>query len=394
MFTSAARRFAIRGLLFLAPFLLIIFTFEWMLWRTGETLPVTAVLSRQEREPKTLWLRSLIGQSFYAYKWEGIRKTRPRVLALGSSRVTRFRAPMFGPESGAFYNAGTMIQNLDDLENYVHTLGHGSTPGVILLGLDHWWFNDDWPTQEGFEEGITSDSALTWQAHLFLMRKFRRNLQKLREVEPQRNRIGVAALRLNEGFLLDGSKLGQEAPHTAAGWAFKDREDPTIISRVRKGIGRFQNTTGISQPRVVQLRRILQQFKDKGVYVLAFAPPINAESVALMEKIPGQRTLWREFRATMPRLCKEFGFPYVDATTTKLLGADDRYMKDGIHAEQTFHVLLLREWLKQPAAEKQLPGTRERVNALIAAPRTNFWYPDYAVVTAKRPSALATSGQL
>jgi hypothetical protein len=54
------------------------------------------------------------------------------------------------------------------------------------------------------------------------------------------------------------------------------------------------------------------------------------------------------------------------------LGLDDRYMIDGIHAEETFHVHMLRRMLGDPRLAALLPGTLPVLDAALSSPKTNF----------------------
>src|SRR5260370_798126 len=118
------RRFIAVTACFWAPVLALVALCEVLLWRVGETLPVAQVLDRQLVKPGK-FLRQA-SQDFYSYKYYGIKRTTPRTLILGSSRVMEFRAEMFGIQLAQppweFYNAGGLIENLQDLEDFADKL--------------------------------------------------------------------------------------------------------------------------------------------------------------------------------------------------------------------------------------------------------------------------------
>jgi hypothetical protein len=105
---------------------------EVVLWRTGESWPLAKVLGTQGQRRDALFLRGLLDQSLYAYKWRAVLERRPRVLALGSSRVMKFRAEMFGEDAADFYNAGGLVTSIEDLEQFVERLPADQTPRVVV----------------------------------------------------------------------------------------------------------------------------------------------------------------------------------------------------------------------------------------------------------------------
>ena len=78
----------------------------------------------------------------------------------------------------------------------------------------------------------------------------------------------------------------------------------------------------------------------------------------------------------MPELFRRHGFPLVDASETSAFGMDDRAMSDGEHAEETFHVHVLKAMLRDERLSAMLPGARAALDRAIASPRTNYWEPD------------------
>ena len=324
-------------------------------------------------------MRGLLDQGFYAYKWAGMETAQPRVLTLGSSRAMKFRGQMFAPASGPFYNAGGLVQNLDDLVAFANGLPQ-QKPQVILLGIDMWWLNAARPAHEGYSTGIHYDAARESTAHLLILRKFRRNWPRLRAARAlsSSDRIGLKAKASNEGFRADGS-IAQTAAR-ARQQHFTDPEIPPIAERIRGGQDRFEWTTGVSPQRLEKLRTALQTLQGKGVHVLLYAPPLDSHSARLMATMPQQQRMWASYRTELPRLCRELKIPFCGAWTPAALGLDDRAMFDGVHAEETLHLHILRTWLRDSAARKLLPGTQERVEMLLRSPRTGVWYPDYGAV--------------
>jgi len=85
-----------------------------------------------------LWM----SDEFNRYKMEALKRRRPAVVSLGSSRVMQFRQFMFAPLT--FYNAGGLLQDATDLYAYVDLLDYSSLlpkelskAGIPCVGPTH-----------------------------------------------------------------------------------------------------------------------------------------------------------------------------------------------------------------------------------------------------------------
>ena len=96
-----------RALIFLAPLLLFLGFFEFIFWRARECWPAPWVIAAFHHDPRTLYGPRYFAPDIEEIKLGMLRASRPEIVALGSSRVTQFRAGMFVkvPE-GKFVNAG------------------------------------------------------------------------------------------------------------------------------------------------------------------------------------------------------------------------------------------------------------------------------------------------
>ena len=159
---SQVRRFAIRFVLFCLPLLAIWLPLEWFLWQTGESLPATSVLALQtQSDQEVLYGRGLLNQQFNVYKLAGWRKFKPAIVAVGSSRVWRLRKEAFHPREADFYNAGGMLQCVDDFREMVEMITDGrlSKPEAIIVGFDPWWFKANHPNRTWLNPTSLRDDA-------------------------------------------------------------------------------------------------------------------------------------------------------------------------------------------------------------------------------------------
>lgn len=381
------RPFVLRLILFVVPFIPIAALIEGYLWSTGETWPVAKVHDVQAQRPTAIWMRGSLDQSFYSYKWAGIERTRPRVLAVGSSRVMKFSSKMLAPESGKFYNAGGIIQNIQDLDSFASALTAPLEPQVIFLGIDMWWLNPAYKTEDSFDSGKAYDAAYDWRAHLTIAPKVLSMYRRTRHPAVKKNMtslaaqdgIGLEAILVHRGFRADGY-FQDGIDYTGGPFVDYAPIVPSAADQVRLKSVRFVQAENLSPEGIALLHHALKTLRSKGIIVCTFLPPVTNEIVGLLETVPGQSSLWHQYLQQVPRICKEEGTYFVDANSPKKFGCDDRVMVDGIHCMDTFEVRILREWLKNKPVSEAMPGTARRVSELLAAPGTNRWLPDYAAV--------------
>lgn len=368
------RRFAARVLLFWTPVAACLGLFEAILWTSGETWPVGKVVGYQRSHPDALFLRGALGQAFQPYKLQAVAALRPRVIALGSSRVMQFRARMFGEES--FFNAGGMIQDVDDLESFLDLLPRAAMPKVVLLGVDLWWFNGSVATPPS---DLVTDPARSWSAHLSLIQKMVRRPELMGEMIAALRAgpgaaIGSSARLSGSGFRSDGSMYMKLAlPPSPEQWRFVDREVPPVPVRIRRAMMQFQPAKRIGTGQLRRFEDALDRFRARGVQVIGFAPPLSAEAVALLDSDLRHRGLWRDFKRTMPAVFARRDFAWLDASSTAELGIDDRYLFDGLHGGETLQLYLLRQMLRDARVAAALPAAAPAVEFCLRG-NGNFWY--------------------
>jgi hypothetical protein len=375
------RQFLWRVLSFsLLPGVVLVFG-EAVLYGSGELWPVDRVLAYQRAHADALYLRA-VDQAFYAYKYRGIIQTAPSILVAGSSRTMKFRAEMFGDRAGAFYNAGGLLNSVRDVNDLCETLPSSRTPEVLLLGLDLWWFNAGVPPAYELRSEVDKAGWPTFEQHVLALRwLFTHPSSLAREAVSLTRRsdrnLGINARENGGGFRADGSfRARWPTPRSDAEWRFVDRETPPIIERVRTASANFPPAAAVSPQRLALLDRALTCFDARGVLVVGYLPPFSSEVVAALHSDQRHSRFWLEFTRTMPDVFRAHDFPLVDASELAAFGMDDRAMSDGMHAEETFHVHLLKGLLRDPRVRARVPGAERVLDAALASPSTNYWQPD------------------
>jgi hypothetical protein len=195
------------------------------------------------------------------------------------------------------------------------------------------------------------------------------------------NHLGGTAVLQGSGYRADGS---YQLARPASGFQiapFADRMDPPLVERIRHGLWRFKLPSGVSQGRLALLRQALAEWRRRGTVVLGILPPFSAEGVEELQRNAVQKEFWNGYLREVPRLFAEQGFPCLDASTTAKLGLEDIYLRDGVHAMETWHLHALRNLLKDEKARRALPTALPAVEALLNAPGTNSMFVDYSGIS-------------
>ncbi len=133
-FKSFLQRFVIILILFSIPFALNML----FIVGAGENLSFGRI-TRIQQESGAIY-GTAFNQNTFLYKLELAKLIRPRLVVLGSSRVMTFRQEAF---SVPFVNLGGAMNHLNEGRMFLRELVKFHRPEVVVIGLDMWWFNDE-----------------------------------------------------------------------------------------------------------------------------------------------------------------------------------------------------------------------------------------------------------
>jgi hypothetical protein len=313
---------------------------ELVLWLAGESWSVERVV-RQQGRAETIFQRRLFDSSIPAYKLRAIQIRRPRILVVGSARASQWRAEMFGSQAAAFYNAAGVANSLGDLDSLVDNLPQKYAPSVLLLGLDYWWFNHQIPIHAS---DLTHDEAMAWSSHARVLARMLINPWSL--TAPGSPHIGLQARTQLEGFRRDGS------------WEGTGNTEPPLpgAGGVRSGLLEFPECRVVSRERQQRLTLLLSELRKRSIFVVGYSQPFSAKVLQQLASDPGQKELWREFRAKMPHIFLQFGFVFVDGSDPGALGSNELHVIDHCTGNEWYHRRLLRRMRDDPRVEAVLPS--------------------------------------
>jgi hypothetical protein len=295
------------------------------------------------------------------YKLVGARLRQPRVFAMGSSRALELRADLFTLREGQFYNVGLLTERLHEMRRALAHLpltdpsldgeGRKSPKQAILLGLDQWAFNPNWPNATDnplYEREVGEGGSNVLNA---LQRSFRPvwsdlvagKLQLARLLEGGEN-IGVNARLRGNGFRWDGSYVYADVladPVHAKDYQFKES-----LKRVQQGTKRYEFADDVSPAMIEELRVLLADAKRRDLDIVGYLPPY-APTVEHALKAGGKHAYMQKLDAALRPIFVEAGYPFFDFTSCERIGCSDGEFIDGVHPGVTTAARMVLEMAPQ-----------------------------------------------
>lgn len=289
-----------------------------------------------------------LNQNTFAYKIELVRNVKPRLIALGSSRVLELREEFFNVP---FVNCGGAMNNLEEGRIFLTELFRHHIPEIIILGLDFWWFSDQFTHRETFDYHNNTGADLTLEKlikpyeFLISSKIGPRDYMNILLFKNDRNHItnyknlGLTAIKRSDGFRKDGSYL---YANTIAGFApegqrvagFNDRLDPKR---------RFEFGTDISQNKMNALNEILKLCTYHNVKPVLIIPPVTSFAYQRILSRPKQYGYVFRFQEYI----KSLPFENYDFHDIRKAGASDCECIDGFHIGDVAYQKILLDILRQ-----------------------------------------------
>jgi hypothetical protein len=358
---AVIRRFCWRVGVFFAPLLVLCVLFEFAMWRTGESWPASRVIDTQLSLGTTpsLYGRMLFSQQLNVYKYAMIKRTRPKIVIHGTSRVMQIRDFMFHPVEQWFYNAGGMMQSPQDVATYAERIRNGDLPKptVLIFGLDPWWVKAGNTHTGWLDSQSLQDDVWRFPAHMKAARQLVRRLvfpwQAVLTGAPTPSpgyhyqAIGAMPLHHGGGFRIDGSlqlepKMVLESMRDPR---YKDRNE--ILQMVTDYRDFYTLPARLDPRRVTLLLAALTELQHLGIEVYVFLPPFASEVQTVFETSPTWQPFWRAYHLDLPARLRAAGIPCLSLSVPTQDGFDDRYMYDGHHPTEIYATALVKQILQQ-----------------------------------------------
>lgn len=335
-------RFALKFAFFMLPFALYFVPTVGIALFIGGFMPLRQVIEMQMGEAPVLYGPAYWEDQF-AYKLLAMKRRRPEIVIVGSSRVMQWRSEFISKRPNTFYNVGGAVRSFQELEAFVNALESNEFPKIILIGLDQHWLNLNftrvtWATDSWLDEnigGLNLRRALDTSGRMFsdyLQGNIRPSALFLRQ-DPLlgATALGLGAVMNGDGFRNDGSRqVGIPYVGNSNHVQTELSEQLTFLQLTNP---LFLQGNNIDEENLVVLERILQQLKSQNVFVIGFSPPFVSAIYGEMIQ-EGTYNYLNDAVTALEKLFESYSFAYFDFTDGSKLGANWTNMLDAFHSSE------------------------------------------------------------
>jgi hypothetical protein len=316
------------------------------LMNAGEFEPLDQIINFQSQHDALYY--SALRPVTYPYKLSLFHHVKPRIVALGASRVWQIRSQYF---TGPFVNMGGAMASFKDGEAILRKMAASHKPEVVIMGIDPWWFGSG---GINFRMGTSNATGQEFRLDMLFMPCDWLIRQKLSyqdyfnvllgKTPSPIPAIGVTAVTRMDGFYKDGSyyDLGLVTGFHNLG----DRKFESVLSKIKAGSDAFKYDKSISKDRWKEFISMVMFAQRENIHLITFLTPLPPRIIDLMANMGDNYAYIDELRAMFPELSK-LSYDFFDPRS---FGSSDCEFIDGIHGGEITYLRILLEISKDPAS--------------------------------------------
>jgi hypothetical protein len=349
---AMARRFRLRLIGFLAPFMVIGFLIYGFGIASGELLPVRFIAWLQTFGKPFVFLTEFSDHTF-SLKLDAARRFKPEVLVLGSSRANQWRSAMFRPAT--FYNAGNSIFAIGDFSRALDELGDYH-PRVIIFSVDYFVFV---PYFDGVYKGQSREElgGLGSPEQIRIIKGIlKKAFHDPMAFWPRDNHlvptIGLSAIKFDRGVRVDGSYQYGQVVHGPPSF---DAE--AFAAEIRKGKQwPVPPASHLDDGLLREFERFTDLARRKGIALVGVTMPFVPPVLNAIEQSPLYGG-WRQFESQQTKeWIRSQGVIYFDFTRLgDFDGKADEFV-DPFHPSETAYLRMLLAMLREPSFRGLVPN--------------------------------------
>ncbi|MGM9539264.1 hypothetical protein [Anaerovibrio sp.] len=285
-------------------------------------------------------------------KFKIVEQKKPKVVAIGSSRVMQFRSNYFIDKD--FFTMGGTAGSLMDADKTFKKIKKSYTPDVVILGVDLWWLNPNFShvsTLGCLDEIRESKYKKYFQLIKFMkdnaeMRGMLFHLDDIKERDAVggRRTVGLSAAVKSDGYrLADGSyQYGHflTADFKTAAELFQDTH-----KRLDDRNRRFEAADDIDYREFERLKSLVREMTKAGCHVIVFLPPFPDEIYSRMSSNDEWRFFLANFENSVKECCAEEKVQFFDFSNVLWVGSNDDECLDGFHGSEMTYTKIVKAML-------------------------------------------------
>ncbi len=345
-------KFIPRFIRFILPYIVVAIFTVIVFYKSGEIFWVTKTL-----EAQTIDRRNFISGTAYSnlphyFRLAAVENCKPKVIALGSSRVLQFRSAFF-KDSISFYTTGGVFKRIEQLRAFLESIPEEDLPKAIIIGLDQWFFNSRYDevvsrkndlVYNNFDWFDNWDGIERWQDFYSDCMNGKIKWSKLwMENDSGIEWSGISARMEGLGYRKDGSRSYGRI--VSAG---------TISNRIKTAIDSVRNDNGLfrwaNEPdnqSINELRVLLRFCNKHKITVTGFIPPIQSHVLYEMKKNQEHYPNFFQLYNLLYPIFRDYGFYVYDFTVPENYGSNDSEMVDAVHGSEKSYLKLYLHLLQK-----------------------------------------------
>ncbi|MEI7802867.1 MAG: hypothetical protein WCI97_09505 [Bacteroidota bacterium] len=345
-------KFIPRFIRFVFPYSVVAIFTVIVFYKSGEIFWVNRTLQAQTIERKNFICGTAYTNLPNYFRWAAVENCKPKVIALGSSRVLQFRSGFF-KDSISFYTTGGVFHRIGQLRAFLESIPEENLPKAIILGLDQWWFNSRYDSAmtkpndlifNQFSWTQNFEGLQSWQKFYLDWWNGKIKWSKLQnENHSGVEWLGISARMQGLGYRKDGSRA---YGNIISGGTMSSRIK-TAIDSVRTNNGLFRWTTEPDKNAINELRTLLRFCKKHNITVTGFLPPIHYRVLNEMQKQPEHFSNFFLLYNLLYPIFRENSFYVYDFTVPENYGSSDAEMVDAVHGSEKSFLRLQIQLLRK-----------------------------------------------
>lgn len=345
------KKFLIKSVLFSLPLAAFFGFMTLVLFYSGELTLIHKIIEQQKSSKEEVLLGLAYSNPDIYFKTQSSLERNAQILALGASRTMQFRSLFFN-NPGDFYNAGGAVEKIADFNIFLEKIPAGKEPKIIIIGLDHHFFN---PNIISFEESGKEEPKFwgVWQNGIkSLIGDYFKGKFSLSEIFSQNGKkIGLNAIVNNDGFMNDGSYHYTKyilKPESNPDYQFKD-----TFLRIDTGTRRFQYSNDVSEEALKELDNFLKKASARNIYVVGFLPPYAHAVYEKMISMENKYGYLKKLEGRLLPLFSNYGFKFYDFSDINQTGSSDSEAIDGFHGSEKTYLRMFLIMMQKDAKLKE-----------------------------------------
>lgn len=307
------------------------------LYRVGEYIPLPEVVEKQNKTPGKVIYGTALHANTKTYKKLLLDAAKPKIIALGSSRVMQFRQHMFLER---FINMGGAMDSINDGINLLPDIIN-IKPDMVIIGADVWWFNDRFQNPEinysiDYKENYkpTLQHALSFFGWMYDDKITLKEV--LADVRYGVMDIGVSG-QYKDGFGPDGSYYytrivtGKSNHH--------DKQFKETCERINNGNKRFEYNSLANDQHINNFVHLIRILEENNINVVVFFPPFAKDVNDLLDNMARNY----KYIIDMKNELHENGIEFYDYTAASIIDSGDCEFIDGFHGGEVTYMRILND---------------------------------------------------